>query len=349
MLTEDRVTIDEKTARLSKILKIFGKAGQKPVSGGYLASRFGVSRTMISKYIGEIESLGYRFEKRTGTGYRLIHEPDTLHPVAILSLLATENMGRSYHYCYEVGSTNDLAVSLALDGAPEGTCVVAEAQTKGRGRLGRSWLSVPGKGIYMSVILRPDIPPRQVPQLTLLTGIVLAATLNVMYDIDARVKWPNDVVIKGKKVAGILAESQIEPQRARFVVIGIGINVHHGQEDFSGGTFRYPPTSVTLEAPKDRKITRQHIVSNFLNNFEKAYKNYLSEGWEIWSEKLKAMSMLLGCQVVIDTGEEKIAGFACDFSPEGSLVIQLPDGEKRKVLAGDVVHVYPDERTLFTP
>lgn len=331
--------VDDKIKRLSEILKIIRDAGKRPVSGSYLARHFGISRVMISKYIKNLEDLGYIFDKRTGTGYALLKEPDSLHPVSILSGLNTQKMGRFYHYFREVGSTNDLAVSLALDGAPEGSCVMADGQTKGRGRLGRSWLSIPGKGIYMSLILRPDISPKQAPQLTLLAAIVLAETLNSLYGIKARVKWPNDVVVKEKKIAGILAESQIEPQKVRFVVIGIGINVHQTEEDFSDGSFRYPPTSIKLELGKGKEVARQEIVWEFLSNFERSYESYLSQGWETWGKKLIELSMLLGRYVIIDTGDEKIEGLACGFSSEGSLLLQLQSGEEKAILAGDVIHV----------
>lgn len=333
----------EKINRLAKILRVLrsGDPGTS-ISGTYLAEQFGISRVMVSKYIRFLEKLGYVFDKRTGLGYTLIKEPDILHPVEIVSRLETRLIGRKYHYLVEADSTNDIAVALAIEGTSDGTCIVAESQRQGRGRLGRVWLSTPGKGIYMSLVLRPDIPPKDVSQLTLLAAMVLATTLRNLYGFDAKVKWPNDVVINGKKVAGILSESQIEPQRVRFIIIGIGVNVHHRKEDFLG-PFRYLPTSVALEIEsrvRDAAPKRQELFCEFLKNFEYAYNSYLTQGWESWQKTLNELSMVLGKYITVDTGKEMVAGIASKLSPDGGLIVRTPEGQIRTILVGDVVHIY---------
>ncbi len=335
------MAISHKEKILIEILNLFKTSPDKCISGTELSNRFGVSRTVISRYIKSLEELGYKFEKRTAVGYRLIYIPDTLHPVEILSMLETRYMGRNYFYCEELESTNDKAISLALQGAPEGSCVVANAQTQGRGRLNRSWLSIPGKGLYISILLRPSIEPKKAPQLTIISAFALIDTLKQLYNMEAKLKWPNDVVVKGKKLAGILSESHVEPQKTRFVVIGTGINVFHRKEDFTGH-FRYSPTSVAIELSFSRPIKRQDILCEFLLTFENHYEDYIRNGWSNWVDRMHRDSVLSGKKVDVDTGSGKISGRAIGFSEEGGLIVETPEGKKHTILIGDVLRVTPE-------
>ncbi len=326
---------------LIEILNLFRTSFHKYISGTELSNRFRVSRTIISRHVKSLEELGYKFEKRTSLGYRLIHIPDTLHPVEIFSLLETKYMGRNYFYYEKLASTNDEAISLAVKGAPEGSCVVANAQTKGRGRLNRSWLSIPGKGLYISILLRPSIPPKNVPQITLIAAFALIDTIKELYNIEAKLKWPNDVVMEGRKLAGILSESHVEPQKVRFVVVGVGINVLHNKEDFIG-SFRYPPTSVAIELGSFNQIRRQDILCKFLLIFEKHYEDYLNNGWSHWLDRMHKDSILLGKEVDVNTGSGRISGQAVGFSEEGGLIVETPSGESHTILIGDVSKVNPN-------
>jgi len=324
---------------LVEIIRILKSSPDREISGEELASRFGITRTGLWKKIRKFEEIGYVFDKKPKYGYRLALVPDLLHPVEILSELKTSWFGKHYFYYEEIDSTNIEAMKLALQENPEGTVVVAESQSAGRGRLGRKWLSPPKKGLYFSFILRPPIGPREAPQLTLLTALALVYTLRELYQIPAMIKWPNDLVVEGKKIAGILAEAHMEPQKLRFVIIGVGINVFHGQDDFIG-EFRYPPTSLFIELHNSNiTIRRQEILANFGKTFEKFYEKFLTSGWQPWIEKLRETSILLGKFVTINTGHDKISGVATDFSPTGGLILQIPSGGFQEIWIGDVEQV----------
>lgn len=321
-----------------EMLRLFKSASGREISGEELASRFGISRAAVWKRIQKLEELGYVFHAKPNLGYRLVSVPDLLHPVEILSELDTSWFCKRYVYYDQIDSTNTEAMKLAMNDAPEGTVVVAEAQTAGRGRLGRSWMSLPKKGLYFSFVLRPEIDPRQAAQLTLLSALVLRGTLQKLYSLPIMVKWPNDLVIGERKLAGILAESHMEPQRLRFVVIGIGINVFYNEKDFVG-EFRYPPTSLSIELGSDVIIRRQDILCGFSREFEKSYELFLSSGWEPWMNRLREASMLLGRFLTVNTGIEEVSGTAVDFSHGGGIILRTPSGELREIWIGDVERV----------
>lgn len=323
---------------LAEILSIFKSAPNQEISGEELASKFGVTRVAVWKKIQKLEELGYVFESRPKYGYRLISIPDLLHPVEIHSQLRTSWFGKQYVYYEVVDSTNTAAIRLAMNGAPEGTVVVSESQTAGRGRLGRSWMSLPRKGLYFSFVLRPPIEPRSASQLTLLTSLVLLDVLRELYSIPVMLKWPNDIVVGEKKLCGILAESHIEPQLLKFVVVGIGVNVFYKEEEFVG-EFRYPPTSLLIELKNESLIRRQDILCNFGEKFEAYYEKFLTSGWQPWAERLKEVSILLGRSVVINTGREKVTGIVVDFSPSGGVILETPQGEFKEIWIGDVENV----------
>ncbi|MCX7822701.1 MAG: biotin--[acetyl-CoA-carboxylase] ligase [Syntrophobacterales bacterium] len=323
---------------LLEILRLFKSALPGGISGSELASRFGVTRVAIWKKIKKLQEIGYLFEGRPKQGYRLVSTPDLLHPIEIYSELETSWFGRKYIYHEEVDSTNTVATKLAMDGAPHGTLVVAESQTAGRGRLGRSWMSLPRKGLYFSFILRPPLEPRSAFQLTLLTALALLETLRGLYGFPVMLKWPNDIVLGEKKLAGILAESHMEPQRLKFVVIGVGVNVFHRKEDFTG-EFRYSPTSILIELQDRIPIRRQDILCSFGKRFEEYYERFLVIGWQPWIEKLKEVSFLLGRFVTINTGQEKISGIAIDFSTSGGIILETSSKGLREIWIGDIEQV----------
>ncbi|MBW1974552.1 MAG: biotin--[acetyl-CoA-carboxylase] ligase [Deltaproteobacteria bacterium] len=328
----------ERVKRLALILRELRTRRGDFVSGSKLANMLGVSRVMISKEMCSLEELGYVLEKRKGTGYRLIGVPDTIEPVEILSIAESDWLKKHYIYFPEITSTNDYALKLALSGAPEGTVVAADAQTSGRGRLGRHWMSLKSKGLYVSYLLRPYIPPRNTPQITLVAAITLIFLLRDSYGIRAKLKWPNDVVVEGKKIAGILAETHVEPQVVRFVVLGMGVNVHHDSKDFEGN-FRYQPTSLVMESSCDKPIKRQDVLVEFTEAFERNYRSFLERGLFPWREALREVSILLGKHVTVDTGVEKISGLAEDLADDGSLVVRAGTGKVYTIQAGDVVMV----------
>jgi len=238
---------------------------------------------------------------------------------------STKKIGKKIRYFKELGSTNDKAKELALRGAEEGTVVVAEMQKSGRGRLGRTWISPKG-GVYLSIILRPAGSGMQ--KLTLMTAVAVARAIKKLYGIDARIKWPNDVLLEGKKVCGILTETSADSGRIDFVIIGIGINADVEPAAFPE-EFRSTATSLCCYV----KVSRKELVRALLEEFDSLY----SEGFDLrlWRE----LSDTIGKNVRVETTQEVFSGRALDVDEEGALLVEKEDGTLQKVVAGDVVHL----------
>ncbi|WP_448383897.1 biotin--[acetyl-CoA-carboxylase] ligase [Desulfosoma sp.] len=335
----------ERTETLLSVLAELKRRRGEAVSGNELAASLGISRTAVWKHIHTLRSRGYLIESLPKKGYRLTALSRTLRPEEVLPLLQTRFLGRSYDYHESIGSTNDRAMDLARHGAPHGTTVVAEEQTAGRGRLRRPWHSPKGMGLYFSMILRPDMPPRHGPESTLVTALALARCLRAQWALDARIKWPNDVLISGKKVAGILTEMQSDPDRIQFLVVGVGVNVLHREEDLPAEAL-YPATSVALEWERVRKeadapwdISRAHVLAAFLNTMEELYERYVEKGLASLRDDLKNLSAVLGRWVCIQAAERTLEGTARDLTDRGGLVVETPDGRRETVWVGDILHL----------
>lgn len=319
-----------------EILKLLKSSRADHLSGPEIASRLGISRTGVWKHIKKLTAMGYTIDTHPKSGYRLVDPPDLLIPEEVVPDLTTKAFGRSYHHFHALGSTNDRALALAMEGAPHGTVVVAEQQTAGRGRLKRPWVSDPRNGIYMSILLRTSVPIRDAHQSTLLAAISLVKTLRTACGLKGSIKWPNDVLIENKKVAGILTEMQSDQDNTRFLVIGIGINVNHGREDLQG-PFRYPATSLAIES--GRRCYRQHVLAQFLNRFDADYEELLNHGFDRFLEEFEANSSVLGKVVTIHCGTAEYVGKVAGFTPQGALRL-LIEGKGEEILwVGDVTQV----------
>jgi len=262
--------------------------------------------------------------------------PDSLAPEQIVPNLGTRWLAHSYHYLRKTGSTNDYALRLAAEGAPHGTLVVAEEQSKGRGRLNREWISYPSLGIYLSMLLRNPLPLRVAPQSTCIGALALVKALREEFGISASIKWPNDVLINGRKAAGILTEMQSDPDLSRFIVMGIGINVNHSTEEM-GGPFRYPATSIAIEL--GYTVKRQRVLLQFLSQFEKEYERFQQNGISDLIAEIEAHSGILGKIITVVSGNREIVGKAQGFTEEGALLLFGEDGSQETVWAGDVLRV----------
>jgi len=320
----------------SEILKFLRESAGNFVSGSNLADRLGISRTGIWKHIQQLKNMGYEILSHPKGGYKLIEIPDSLRQGEIVPNLETDWLGREYHYLETTTSTNDQALLLAAQGAPNGTVVVAEQQTRGRGRLRRDWLSMPNRGIYISILLRNPLPVRVAPQSTYLAAVALVKVLRSQFDLPASIKWPNDILIGSRKVAGILTEMQSDQDYSRFVVIGVGINVNYSREDL-GQSFRYPATSIAIET--GNAVKRQQVLLGFLNQLEKDYEDFLAKGLVELVPQLEAYSGILGKSITVLCGEREISGKAEGFTPEGALLLLRSDGERETVWVGDVARV----------
>ncbi|AZR74965.1 biotin--[acetyl-CoA-carboxylase] ligase [Anoxybacter fermentans] len=302
------------------------------ISGQELSERLGVSRTAIWKHISALKEKGYEIESIPNKGYRLLNTPNRLIPEEILRNLKTTTLGKKIVFFEEIDSTNTQAKESALD-YPEGTIFLAEAQTKGRGRLGRSWSSIPGKGIWCSVLLKPSLDPTFAGQFPLLTAVAIAETFHNL-GVDAKIKWPNDLLVDGKKICGILTEMGAELDRINYLVIGFGINVKHKLEDFPK---EIRTIATSLEMVLKKEVDRVQLLCDILLKLEKYYFQLLKEGFEPIRKLWKEYTCTLGHEVKISRFNElPLFGKALDLNPDGSLLFELPDGQIINVHSGEI-------------
>lgn len=319
-----------------EILRILRDNEGSFVSGVDLAERLGISRPGVWKHINRLKQMGYLVQSQSRLGYRLMAVPDSLSHEEIVSNLKTRWLAHSYHYLSTIGSTNDYTLLLAAEGAPHGTLVVAEEQTKGRGRLKREWISYPNRGIYLSILLRDILPVRVAPQSTYIGSLALVKMLREEFGINASIKWPNDVLINGRKAAGILTEMQSDQDFSRFSVMGVGINVNHSREEMAG-PFRYPATSIAIEV--GFAVKRQKVLLQFLSQFEREYDRFLQKGISVLIPEIEEHSQMVGKIITVVCGNREIVGKAKGISPEGALLLLQEDGSQETVWAGDILRV----------
>ncbi|MGE5422319.1 MAG: biotin--[acetyl-CoA-carboxylase] ligase [Ignavibacteriales bacterium] len=304
------------------------------VSGEMLSESLHVSRTAVWKQIKSLQSDGYEIESSPKKGYRITSLPDLLSPTEITSGLTTKVWGRS-HYLYfpEIDSTNRKARELAIQGYPEGTVVVAETQTAGRGRRGRSWYSPAGRGLYLSIILRPRLPLREISKISLLTAAAVAETLVDELGLNPQIKWPNDVLVGHKKIAGILSEVSTDMDSVEYIVLGIGLNLNMDSPELDQG-FRTHATSAMLEC--DQPALRNRILQALLNRLEKAYYLVLSGHFAEILTKVKKLSTVLGQEVRLDINSGWLEGQAIDIDEAGFLLIRDQAGVVHTVTSGEI-------------
>lgn len=300
------------------------------LSGEEISRRCNISRSAIWKNITELKKEGYEFEALRNNGYKLVGIPDKLFTREIQDGLKTDFIGQNIIHFDEVSSTMDEAFRLGVEGAREGTVVCAETQTKGRGRMGRSWVSPKGKGVYVSVILRPELSPADLSQLTLLSAVVVCEALRNATGIDASIKWPNDILIKGKKIAGILTELNAEVERVHFVVVGVGINVNTPKNLLVDGA-----TSLKVELKKH--IDRIRLTQELLVSFENWYMSLKKYGFTPAISEWKRMSATLGQKVKIQGDQGEHVGEAVDLDEFGRLMVRNEKGVIVKQMTGDVI------------
>lgn len=304
---------------------------KKFVSGSELANQLDVSKVTIWKHIQSLKEDGYQIEARPGEGYHLQSSPEVLAPYEIKSKLETEFIGENISHYEEVPSTQTIGKRLARNGAKEGTVVIADSQTTGKGRKSREWFSPEG-GLYASIILRPDISPPQAPIMSLLMGVAAAKSIRKINDLEIGLKWPNDIRTNEKKVGGILLEMSAETDQIKWLVVGIGLNVNN-KLSFSAEDVKSRATSLKEEIGEN--ISRLNLSINLLRIIEETYLTFKKEGAEPILKKWKNLSSTLGSAVHISDGEE-IEGKAVDIDSDGALVLELEDGSRTRIIAGDV-------------
>lgn len=317
-----------------KIIQRFLQAQNEPISGQQLANELGVSRTAIWKHIQQLPEEGYVFETVKKKGYILTKVPDRLDFAQLKTLLQTENFGQQAHFYDEVESTQLIAHELVRSGAPGGTIIIADTQTAGRGRMLRPWDSAKGKGIWMTVIIRPDILPHQAPQFTLVTAVAVVHAMKAMFQhVKPEIKWPNDVLVNGLKTTGILTEMIAETDRVEALLVGIGMNVNHEKTDFPE-ELQSIATSLAIEEGKE--VDRVQLTANVLHFLERYSDQYVKEGFgpikALWEEA----SGTIGKRVRATTTREVIEGEALAITEQGVLQIRRADGEIVGVYSADI-------------
>ena len=313
------------------------QAGGNWVSGEGLSSEMAMTRSAVWKHIRRMRREGYDIESSPRKGYRLRGVPEGLNPLEIRSGLGTRIFGRGIiDYAAERDSTNNRAKELAAGGAAEGTVVLAEKQTGGRGRRGRSWFSPAGGGIYASLILKPLIPSSEAPKITLVAAVALCEALRAVCPGAYRVKWPNDVLVGGRKLAGILTELSTEPDAVDYVVVGLGLNVNIRPGDFPGD-LRGKATSLMMETGEPH--SRAAVLRTLLEHFERLYEHFREGDFAAVLRRWKVYADLQGRNVSVEQAQRRIVGKVHGIDRDGSLLLRDSRGVLQRIVSGDVTYL----------
>ncbi|MDM5154161.1 biotin--[acetyl-CoA-carboxylase] ligase [Bacillus sp. DX1.1] len=316
-----------------QLLQIFSEADGEFVSGQTISDKLGCSRTAVWKHMEDLRSEGYELEAVRRLGYRINSKPDKVTANEIQLGLQTEFIGRTVYFEESVESTQHIAARLAYEGAAEGTIVVAEEQLAGRGRLSRKWHSPKGTGIWMSIILRPTVPVHQAPQLTLLAAVSVAQAIEKCTGVNVGIKWPNDILIQGKKAVGILTEMQADPDKINAVIIGIGINVNQKQEHFAD-EIQHIATSLAIEVGKP--IARAELMQHIFLQMEKLYQEYLKNGFSVIKLLWESYAVSIGKEITARTMKDAITGVAKGITADGVLMLEDHEGHIHHIHSADI-------------
>jgi len=303
------------------------------VSGEAICRELGSSRTAVWKQINKLREAGYRIASAPRRGYALEAPPNVPLPVEVTPLLHTRRLGKALHFLPQTESTNQVAAELARGGEPEGAVVVADAQTSGRGRLGRQWFSPPGTNLYVSVLLRPDVNPVRVPQVSLIGALSVVRAVHRLHPgLELGVKWPNDVLLGGRKLAGILCEMAAEIDHVHHLILGVGLNVNVTREQLPA---EVADSAVSLRDALGAETSRSRLLAAFLDELEQAYDLWTDAGLAPFLDEWRELSILRGRRVKLAALTEEVEGTAADLSPDGALLLKLPDGSVRPIHSGE--------------
>lgn len=304
------------------------------ISGEDMSDILGVTRAAIWKHIEILRQDGYVIESVPRKGYKLVEIPDTIDEYVIKGGLSTKLLGTEILSFDVVDSTNAVAKEKAIAGCREGTIIIADKQTGGRGRMGRDWVSPSGKGVWMSIVLRPSIVPTKAPLITSMAAVAVMKAIQRVTDLNVSIKWPNDILIDGKKVCGILTEMQGDMDIIHYVVVGIGINVNLEETDFPK-ELRDKATSLKMELGVN--VRRVDIIQVLLKELEDIYLDYINKGnSNAIITFVKENSATVGNRICVIGVDTSIEGRAIDIDDNGALVVKLDDGQIRKIMSGDV-------------
>lgn len=317
----------------SQILQFLRAHTEEYMSGEEISRQLAVSRTAIWKHMQALRQEGYEIESHPRRGYRLLGIPQRLLPAEVKSGLTTKLLGQADILHFDVvTSTNTEAKKAANEGCPDGTLIIGEEQSNGRGRMARGWFSPLGQGIWFSVVLRPPFQPYDAPKCTLLAAVAVTRAIRAVTGVDCGIKWPNDILYQGRKLVGILTEMSAEMDAINYIVIGTGINVNISESDF-------PPElraiGVSLATAAGRPVERLPLLQAVLTEMDSLYAQARQEGFTAILDEWRALSVTLGQAVTVLCGDESYAGTAVDIDADGALLVDTATGRER-VLAGDV-------------
>ena len=318
--------------RLAALLTLLSENATIVISGARIAREIGVSRSTVWRWVERLRELGVRVRGQQSAGYFLEKVPDILTPDLLRKRMKGKLFGKRVYHFFKTDSTNRVAMELGYAGEPEGAVILAEEQTAGRGRSGRSWHSERGAGLYVTLLLRPRLSPVQAPLLTMLAGLSAHSAIQAQTGLSAELKWPNDILMDGKKVGGILTEMHAEPTQVRFVIVGIGINTN--QEKFPGDI---ASVATSLRKESGRTHSRLELLVRLLNEFESDYNRFLREGTRYVVDRFERVSSFAnGKRVRVETGFETYFGTTAGLTSDGLLQVKREEGPVTMVVAGDV-------------
>jgi BirA family biotin operon repressor/biotin-[acetyl-CoA-carboxylase] ligase len=317
----------------AKILSAL-RANPDGVSGAELAEQLKISRAAIWSRIEELRQVGYDIEAGPHFGYRLVRSPDALHADDLLARLGkTKVIGRDIRIFQETTSTNDIVEKLARDGVKEGVVVFAESQTKGRGRLGRKWISPERKGLWFSILLRPNLRPQEATQLTVASATALRRAIESETGLKPEIKWPNDILIGGKKVAGILTELSAELDKVRYVILGIGIDVNLDAGEFPADLKK---TATSLKIETGETVSRAELAVTILRELDFDYARISGGKFTAVADEWESNCVTIGRNVTVQIGDRKIRGRAESLDDDGALLLRTEHGHLERIIGGDV-------------
>ncbi|MDO8869997.1 MAG: biotin--[acetyl-CoA-carboxylase] ligase [Methanobacteriaceae archaeon] len=319
-----------------QILEILYANDGKYVLLEEITSLLNINTKELKENIESLKEKGYDFNSSPEVGIQLVESPNLILPYEVKRGLETDYIGQNIHYFSEIDSTNNVAKKMAEEGAPEGTIIIAETQTRGRGRRGKQWIS-PAGGVWMSIILRPQIPPSEAPQLTLMTGVAVAKAIKNKFGLDVGIKWPNDILIGSKKVCGILTEANAKFSTIDYVVVGIGIDANVNTENFPSDVQK---SATSLKKELNEDIMGPELVQEFLKIFEDTYNEFKEGNFPEILGEWRRMSKTIGSRVEVRKQLGKIVrGEAVGITNEGALILELDNGNLRKVISGECLHI----------
>lgn len=320
-------------SKAAAILDLF-RTGDGFISGERLSRELGVSRTAVWKHISSLRNGGYMIEAVSSRGYRLISSPDNIDPREVGRMLNGGMIGRRLECLKQTVSTNSDAFRMAEDGAVEGTVIMADAQTGGKGRRGRVWASPSGVNLYCSIVLRPHIMPHEAPQLTFISAVAAARAIELTTRLAPEIKWPNDLLVGGKKVAGLLNEMSAETDCINFVVLGVGVNLNMTADQFPPD-LRHPATSLFMETGV--KVDRSAFAGAMLSELDRLYNDFLAHGFAPVREEWQNRCNAKGRQVLVsDSGTECTGGLFAGIDSDGAMLLRSIDNALHRITCGDV-------------